>query len=75
MQIWSKKGKRSNELGPSVFEECNKNIFSFTEYSLFTLNEGFYRWIVDGRLQNVRSNILIFKFIIPQINYSVLIKI
>ena len=32
-------------------------------------------WRVAGGVQNVRTNILIFEFIIPQISYSVLIKI
>ena len=61
-------------LGPSIFEEWNKNIFSFVEYILFTLDGGFYCWIVNEGLQNI-WNIMIFKFIIPQINYSVLIKV
>ena len=61
-------------LGSSIFEEWNKNIFSFVGYILFTLDGGFYCWIVNGGVQNI-WNILIFKFIIPQINYSVLIKV
>ena len=36
----------------------NKNIFSFAEYMLFTLDEGFYSSIVDGEVHNVRNNIL-----------------
>ena len=62
-------------MGPSIFEEWNKNMFSFAEYILSTLDEDFYCWIVGGGVQNVWTNLLIFKFIIPQINYSVLIKI
>ena len=59
--------KRENKkLGPSIFEEWSKNI----EYILFTLDEGC--WKVDVGLQNAQTNILIFKFIILQINYSVI---
>ena len=59
--------KRENKnLGPSIFEEWSKNI----KYILFTLDEGC--WIVNIGLQNAQTNILIFKFIILQINYSVI---
>ena len=44
--------------------EWNKNIFSFAEYILFTLDKIFYRWIVNGGVQNERTNISISKFII-----------
>ena len=49
--------------------------FSFAEYILFTLDEGFYSWIVDGGVKKWWTNILILKFMILQISYWVLIKI
>ena len=39
-------------MGPSIFEEWNKNIVSFVDYILFTLDEGFYCWIADGGVKN-----------------------
>ena len=56
-------------MGTSIFEEWNKNTFSYAKYNLFALDEGFYCWIVDGGVQNVWTNTLILEFIIPQINY------
>ena len=64
---------KNKKLGSSIFQESNKNNFSFAEYFLFTLNEGFYCIIMNGGVQNVGINFLIFNFIIPQINYLVLI--
>ena len=32
--------KKENELGPSIFKEWSKNTFRFSEYILFTLDEG-----------------------------------
>ena len=69
MYIWS------FSLGLSIFEEWNKIFCGFAEYILFALYEGLYCWIVDGGVKNLWDNILILKFIIPQISYSVLIKI
>ena len=34
--------KENKESGSSIFEELNKNIFSFAEYILFTLDEDLY---------------------------------
>ena len=51
-------------LGPSIFEEWNKNIFSFVEYNFFAPDEGFCCWIAGGGAQNVWTNILIFEFIV-----------
>ena len=62
-------------MGPSIFEEWDKKNFIFAEYVLITLDEGFYCWIVDGGVKNLWTNILTPKFLIPQISYSVLIKI
>ena len=53
----------------SIFEEWNKNVFSFAEYILLTLNEG----LEDGGVQNVSTIFLIFRLIIPRISYPVLI--
>ena len=74
VKTFSSKMSDCPPLGPSIFEEWNKNIFSFVGHILFTLDGGFYCWIVNGGVQNI-WNILVFKFIIPQINYSVLIKV
>ena len=38
----------NEELGPSIFEELNKNILSFAEYILFTPDEGFYMLLKSG---------------------------
>ena len=61
---------RKKQLGPSVLKQktWNKNIFSFAEWILFTLDEGYYCWIMDERVQNLWTKILIFKFVIPQIS-------
>ena len=73
MYIWSKK-KTNNWVLPFLKNET-KIFFSFPEYILFTLDEGFDCWILDEGVKNKWTNILILKFIIPQIIYSVLIKI
>ena len=66
----------NEELGPSIFEELNKNILRFAEYILFTPDEGFYMLLKSGwrGTKCVNYFSLIFKFVIPQISYSVLIK-
>ena len=38
----------NEELGPSIFEELNKNILRFAEYILFTPDEGFYMLLKSG---------------------------
>ena len=57
-----------------VKNETN-TFFFFAKYVLSTLDEGLYSWIVDRGVNKLRTSILIQKFIIPQISYSILIKI
>ena len=52
-------------MDPSIFEEWNQNIFGFAEDILFTLH---MKVSTEGGVQYVWTNILIFKFIIPQTN-------
>ena len=41
---------------------------TYDTYFIHSTYEGFYCWIMKGGEQNVWANILIFKFIIPQIS-------
>ena len=60
------------KLGPSIFEEWKKNIFSFVEYIFFAPDEGVYGGIADEGAQNVLTNIMIFKFtVLRLVIYSV----
>ena len=73
--ICDPKGKKINNGALQFLKEETKTFLAFAEYFLLALDEYFCCWLVDRGVKNAQTNILIFKFIILHINYSVLIKI
>ena len=54
------------------FLKLYKNNFSFEEYIFFASDEVFYCWVAGEWVQNMGTNILIFKFIVLRLaTYSV----
>ena len=58
--------KTINRVRPSIFEESNKNIISFAEFILLTLDEGFYVLLNSGW----RGTKCVYHFFNFQVYYS-----